>query len=183
VSARVVRLGDVAAQITDIAQPDPEDPRPYVALEHLAQGEARLLGSARAGDARSAKATFAARDILLGKLRPNLRKAALAPFDGVCSTDILVLRAGDAVRPAFLLAAVHAEAFWSFATASAVGTRMPRTSWSALAAYRFALPALDAQDRAVAALAAVDRAVEENEAHLAQLRVARRALRERLLRG
>lgn len=176
-----VSLGEVATQVCLAEVPAPDDPRPYLGLEHLAQGEPRVLGRARAGDARSAKSSFLQEDILVGKLRPNLRKAALAPFAGVCSTDILVLRAGEAALPAFLLAVVHTDAFWSFAVSTAAGTRMPRTSWSALARYRFALPPLETQRRVADALAAVDRAVERNEAHLAQLRATRRALAERLL--
>lgn len=175
-TAREVALGDVVRCLGDIAVPARDDRRPYVALEHLAQGEPRVLGHAVAADARSAKCAFAAGDILLGKLRPKLRKAALAPFAGVCSTDILALRAGDGVIPRFVLAALHTDAFWSFAESTAVGTRMPRARWESLRRFRFVLPDLDAQARAAAALSAFDRAVEANEQHLSRLREARRAL-------
>ncbi|MFO0626986.1 MAG: hypothetical protein U0325_15350 [Polyangiales bacterium] len=173
---REVSLGEVVQCLGDIALPARDDRRPYIALEHLAQGEPRVLGHALAAEARSAKCAFAPDDILLGKLRPNLRKAALAPFAGVCSTDILVLRAGADALPRFVLAALHTDAFWSFAESSAVGTRMPRARWESLRRFRFALPDAPTQARAVEALGAFDRAVEANEQHLARLREARRAL-------
>lgn len=175
-TVREVALGDVVRCLGDIAVPARDDRRPYIALEHLAQGEPRVLGHALAADARSAKCTFAPGDILLGKLRPNLRKAALAPFDGVCSTDILVLRPGADALARFVLAALHTDAFWSLAESAAVGTRMPRARWESLRRFRFALPDLSAQARAAEALCAFDRAVEANEQHLTRLREARRAL-------
>lgn len=176
-----MRLGDVVRRVADAALPSADDARAYVALEHLAQGEPRLLGAASASEARSAKWSFARGDVLLGKLRPLLRKAALAPFDGVCSTDILVLRAEPEALPRYLLAALHTERFWAFAAASAVGTRMPRARWSSLCGYELSLPSLDAQREVARALEAMDRAVDANEAHLAQLREARRAVRESLV--
>lgn len=181
--AEHVSLADVASHVHRAVTPARDDARPYIGLEHIAQGEPRVLGHDRAGAARSAKSAFATGDLLLGKLRPNLRKAALAPFDGVCSTDILVLRAAEGITAEFLLAVVHTEAFWSFAEASAAGTRMPRTSWSALSGYRFALPPPAERARIADALTAMDVAIARNEAHLAQLRATRRALAEKLLGG
>ena len=135
-----------------------------------------MLGDALASEARSGKCAFITDDLLLGKLRPKLRKAALAPFAGVCSTDILVLRAGADALARFVLAALHTDAFWSLAESAAVGTRMPRARWESLRRFRFELPDLAAQARAAEALSAFDRAVEANEKHLARLREARRAL-------
>ena len=39
----------------------------------------------------STKSRFYVDDILYGKLRPYLDKAVLAKFEGICSTDILVM--------------------------------------------------------------------------------------------
>lgn len=70
----------------------PDDAR-YVGLEHIESGTGTLTSElASAANLRSAKNRFETGDVLFGKLRPNLRKAAVAPFGGVCSTDILVLR-------------------------------------------------------------------------------------------
>ena len=86
---RRVHLSEVADRRTEKAVPAETDTRPYVALEHLAQGNPALLGWSEASAAGSAKTVFRKGDVLFGKLRPYLRKAAPAPFDGLCSTDIL----------------------------------------------------------------------------------------------
>jgi len=46
---------------------------------------------------------------LYGKLRPYLRKAILAPFRGICSTDIIVVRSGERILPEFLTYLVHSD--------------------------------------------------------------------------
>lgn len=176
-----MRLDEVVDCVSEALLPAGDDPRAYLGLEHLAQGEPTILGHALASEARSAKHAFIAGDLLVGKLRPSLRKAALAGFEGVCSTDILVLRARPVALPRFLLAALHTERFWRFAEASASGTRMPRTRWISLRRFAFDLPDLDAQAAAVRALDAMDRAVSANAAHLDQLRRARWAMHESLI--
>jgi len=79
-----------------------KDPNlPYIGLEHIAQGQPRLLGSLPSSASVSINCYFSKDDILFGKLRPNLRKSVKAPFAGYCSTDILVLRARDGVLPKY----------------------------------------------------------------------------------
>ena len=57
-----------------------KDPKlPYIGLEHMAQGEPRLLGTANSSSSISVNAVFKKGDILFGKLRPNLRKSIKAP--------------------------------------------------------------------------------------------------------
>src|SRR5262245_6109896 len=112
---RLGALRDMATNVGEKANPALTDERPYIALEHMAQGQPRLLSWARAADATSTKTVFQERDVLYGKLRPNLDKAVLAPFDGVCSTDILALRPAPLVEPKFLLEVLHSPAFVRYA--------------------------------------------------------------------
>ena len=65
------RLCECADQRTEKFTPAAGDHRPYLALEHLAQGRPALLGSSSAGSATSAKTVFYTGDILFGRLRPN----------------------------------------------------------------------------------------------------------------
>src|ERR1035437_5944142 len=97
-----VKLGDVVYSAGRTVEPGSDDRRPYVALEHMAQGFPRLIGRGSASDATSTKLAFKIGDILYGKLRPNLKKSVEAPFDGICSTDILALRAGTGIDKRFL---------------------------------------------------------------------------------
>jgi restriction endonuclease S subunit len=66
-------------------------------LEHIESNTGNLAGreDARAADLQSTKNAFFKGDVLYGKLRPYLNKVYIAEFDGVCSTDILVLQSAE----------------------------------------------------------------------------------------
>ena len=89
---RVVRLGEALTQRKKTVHPADQPHASYVGLEHIDTGEIVLRRFGRASETRSLKAEFRRGDILYGKLRPYLDKAAIADRDGVCSTDILASR-------------------------------------------------------------------------------------------
>ena len=68
---------------------------------------------------------FRCGDVLYGKLRPNLRKVMVAPFDGYCSTEILVLRP-KVVSAEILAAILRCDELYFRITQSKSGTVMPR---------------------------------------------------------
>jgi type I restriction enzyme S subunit len=84
-------IGDLVSLQTEKVFDNKDPELPYIGLEHLASGQPRLIGAARADESTSVNSVFRTDDILFAKLRPNLRKSVRAPFDGYCSTDILVL--------------------------------------------------------------------------------------------
>lgn len=174
------RLGDCAGQRTEKVTPTTVDTRPYVALEHLAQGRPAILGWSSAGSAASAKTVFFAGDVLFGKLRPNLKKAAPARFDGVCSTDILPLFGKDGLDSTFLLHLAHWERFQQHAVATASGTKMPRTSWKQLGEFTFLCPSQSEQRKIAAILSSVDDAIEKTQAAVEQAEVVKRSLMQGL---
>ena len=176
-----VRLSDVADQRTEKAVPVEADTRPYVALEHLAQGSPVLLGWSSAGSAASAKTLFRDGDLLFGKLRPYLRKAAPAPFDGLCSTDILALFTRDGLDAGYLAQLAHWHPLQQHAVATSSGTKMPRTSWAQLGQFEFPLPPLDEQRKIAAILSSADDAIEKTQAVIDQVQVVKRGLMQELL--
>jgi type I restriction enzyme, S subunit len=181
---RTCRLSELAEGLAETCEPFPGDGRPYVALEHIAQGEPRLLGWDRADKATSTKALFQAGDVLFGKLRPNLRKAVLAPFDGVCSTDILVLRPRAETDSTYLQYVAHWPPLQEHAIKTASGTKMPRTSWRLLEQFSLAVPPRSEQEKIANIISSVDEVSATSEAVIDQLRVLRKAmLCELLLRG
>ena len=176
-----VRLGEVANQRTQKSVPVITDTRPYVALEHLAKGSPTLLGWSKAGTAASAKTVFVAGDVLFGKLRPYLRKAAPAPFDGLCSTDILPLFGRDTLDASYLVHLAQWRPLQQHAVATSSGTKMPRTSWAQLRAFRFSLPPLSEQRKIAAILSSVDTFLERTQATVDQVQVVKRGLMQELL--
>src|SRR5262249_48328338 len=134
-----------------------------------------------AREATSAKTVFREHDVLYGKLRPNLDKCILAPFDGVCSTDVLALRVRPGVEPRFLLEVLHSPSFLAYAVSTASGTKMPRTAWRLIAAYVVAIPPLAEQGRIAAVLSAVDDVIAKAEAVIEKLQALKRAMMLELL--
>ena len=175
------RLGECADQRTEKTLPDAADTRRYVALEHLAQGHPMILGWFPAGRATSAKTVFHKGDLLFGKLRPNLRKAAGAPFDGLCSTDILpIFGKGDLETP-YLLQLAQSDDLRQYAIATASGTKMPRTSWKQLSEFVIKLPPVPEQRKIAAILSSVDNAIKKTRAVIEQVQVVKRGLMQQLL--
>ena len=94
----VVKVGDLFELVSDTINPADETGRTvYIGLENIEPSTGRLLGELECeiNSIRSAKRVFKKSDILYGRLRPALNKVVYPNMDGVCSTDIIVLRAKD----------------------------------------------------------------------------------------
>lgn len=116
--------------IKDSVKPSDDLNEKYIGLEHIAQGTLKLLGHGTTKDIKSQKYRFKKGDILVGKLRPYFRKVVIAPFDGVCSTDIWVLRAKEQYTAEQIFPIVSSEKFINYIMNSSSGTRMPRANWN-----------------------------------------------------
>ncbi|MBC7306768.1 MAG: hypothetical protein H5T80_07510 [Dietzia sp.] len=131
----------------------------------------------------SAKAAFREGDVLFGKLRPYFHKVVAAPKPGICSTDVLVLRARESALRGFVLAALASDATVAAATASSEGTRMPRTSWKDLAAVEVAWPGSSAAEAFSSEVEALRATVEARLAENLTLAPTRDALLPALMSG
>lgn len=112
----------------------------YVGLEHIDRRNIALLKNGYGSDVDSNKSKFSTGDILFGKLRPYFHKVCTAPFDGICSTDILVIRPKNHNLRCFCLFAFFQDEVIEFANIASGGTRMPRIDWTSLANYPISLP-------------------------------------------
>lgn len=149
------RLGDLATQIRQTMLPDKTDERPYLALEHIDSGDIVARRQGTSAEVRSAKSVFRQGDVLYGKLRPYLDKAVLATFDGVASTELLVLRAKPDVDPHFLAFAMHSRRVQKHAIDTTAGVNHPRTSWENLRELDIYCPPLEEQQRIVKILSTI----------------------------
>lgn len=94
----LVKVGDLFEIISDTINPVAETGRTvYVGLENIEPSTGRLIGELECeiDSIKSVKRVFKKSDILYGRLRPALNKVAYPNTDGICSTDIIVLRAKD----------------------------------------------------------------------------------------
>jgi type I restriction enzyme S subunit len=155
-------FGDCAELIGDTVQPSETLGLPYIGLEHISQGQLSLLGFGKSDDVISAKSKFRKGDILFGKLRPYFRKVIIAPFDGLCSTDIWVVRAKSGTDQRYLYYWMASEEFVETASRASEGTKMPRAQWEFVEQIQQELPD-EPEQRAIAGiLGALDDKIELN---------------------
>ena len=155
----VVRLGEVCELRKEQVIPNPKEK--YVGLEHLDTGESRIRRYGLGSEVKSLKSKFYPKDILYGKLRPYLDKVAVAEFEGLCSTDLLVVAADeDRVLPNYLVELMHTSGFLSFAIGTMSGTNHPRTSWDSLRIFKLPLPPLSEQQEIAEILQTIDQKIE-----------------------
>jgi len=133
----VSSLRDLATNVRiQVAPNDLAEHVPYVGLEHIGRRFMWLTDGGTSAQVTSAKFRFRSGDVLFGKLRPYFHKVAMASKSGLCSTDILVVRAKDKSLSGLVLAAASSDEAVERVNASSEGTRMPRAKWSDLAALR-----------------------------------------------
>lgn len=136
-----VRLNMLGENVRRQVAPDQIDPSTnYIGLEHIPRRRLLVSENGAAEKVASAKTSFESGDTLFGKLRPNFHKVAWAHFEGICSTDVLVLRAKEPDLRGFMLAAASADRTVASVSSAVQGTKMPRTNWSDLGAVEVPWP-------------------------------------------
>ena len=142
------RLKYLAARAEEKVEADEDTPLPYIGMEHIESWTGRLLALDAELVPNGVSNRFRAGDTLLGKLRPYLAKACNVDFEGLCSSELLVLRARDRDRR-YLLCSLLPEGFISLIDASTYGAKMPRASWDFIGSCTLPVPPSDDQ-RAIA---------------------------------
>lgn len=137
-------LGECCTLVKTISKQDKRTGNElYIGLEHMPKGSICLRAHGVAADVIGNKTKFQKGDILFGKIRPYFHKVGFAQFDGITSTDAIVMRAVEG-KQALLLAVTSSDEFVSYATAtSKTGTKMPRADWNAMKSYQIPIPSVD----------------------------------------
>ena len=130
-----------------------------IELEHLATGTGQLLGYSDSSESESIKNRFTKGDVLFGKLRPYLRKYLLAPFDGVCSSEIWVINGKTALNE-YIYWLIQTEKFIGLANQSS-GSKMPRADWDVIASSLFRFPPLPEQQKIASFFTATDQKISQ----------------------
>lgn len=133
---RVGMLGDISVNVRQNVDPfEIDSDTPYVGLEHVPRKSLGLTEWSTASSADSTKTKFQRNDVLFGKLRPYFHKVVVAPVDGVCSTDILVIRPKQDEFFGQVLMEFSSDAIIQYADKLSNGAKMPRTNWKDLAKF------------------------------------------------
>ena len=140
-----VKLGDVAIEKRETWTGSTQGV-PIVGLEHLVPGEVTLSSWDSDTDNTFSK-MFRKDQVLLGRRRVYLKKAVIAPFEGICSGDITVIEAiPGKISSRLLPFVIQNDRFFDYAMQGSAGSLSPRVKWEHLKDYEFTLPDYGEQD-------------------------------------
>ena len=141
----MVKLGDVAIEKRETWTGSTQGV-PIIGLEHLVPGEITLSLWDSDTDNTFSK-MFRKDQVLLGRRRVYLKKAVIAPFDGICSGDITVIEAiPGKISPRLLPFIIQNERFFDYAIQGSAGSLSPRVKWEHLKDYEFNLSDYEEQE-------------------------------------
>ena len=165
---------------------EPYQSMTLVAPDHVESGSGRLLKKVTAKDqgAISGKYFFSKGDIVYSKIRPYLKKAVVADFEGLCSADMYPLKPAINVAAGFVLATILGHRFSKYAESVSVRSGMPKINRAELAEFVIVLPPTKAEQEAIAeALSDADALIESLEQLLVKKRQIKQGTMQELLTG
>jgi type I restriction enzyme S subunit len=175
----VKKLGEVATNKSGKYNPTNEtDSIKCIEMEHLATETGQLLGYIDGSTSGSIKNVFNEGDVLFGKLRPYLKKYLQAPFDGVCSSEIWVLK-GKNISNDFLYRIVQTNSFIDLANQSS-GSKMPRADWNVVENGFFSFPSLSEQQKIASFLSLIDERIQTQSKIIENLKTLIKGTSEKL---
>ncbi|WP_147441792.1 restriction endonuclease subunit S [Corallococcus exercitus] len=159
-----VKFGEVVRLVKETCKdPVAAGVERVIGLEHLEPGDLRVRSWSYIADGTTFTTRVRPGQVLFGKRRAYQRKVAVADFDAICSGDIYVFESASPERllPELLPFICQADAFFEHAVGTSAGSLSPRTNWSSLAEYEFALPPVEEQRRVLPMMAASTYVLQE----------------------
>ena len=145
-----------------------------VGLEHIDSEDVHLRRSASIEESTTFTKRFSKGDVLFGRRRAYLKKAAKAEFDGICSGDITVMRTKEKLLlPDLLPFIVNNEKFFDYAITHSAGGLSPRVKFKDLANFELNLPSLKVQGNLLKLFLSLDDVVETDKLVLQKALVAK----------
>jgi type I restriction enzyme S subunit len=124
-------------------------------------------------------------DILIGNIRPYLRKIWFADNAGGTNGDVLTIRVNDEWKerllPRYLYHCLASDRFFHFMMSHVKGSKMPRGNKEAIMRYRFPVPPIEEQEETITILDMMEELEERLEEELGARRRQRKWWQERLL--
>jgi restriction endonuclease S subunit len=140
-------------------QDSPDTEFLYLGLEHIESNTGIYIDNFEVGNnILSIKNVFRKNDVLYGKLRPYLNKVAIPHQDGICSTDILVLKTDV---PQILKYALLSEELVKQTSDLMNGVSLPRIRIEDFLSRKIPIPPLSEQQQIVAEIEKIESQIAE----------------------
>lgn len=174
-----VHFHQVATIASNLVKPDKYASFPHVAPDNIEKFTGQLLPYKTVGEdeVRSANHHFLPGQLLYSKIRPNLAKATIVDFEGLCSADMYPINVHADTR--YLLVYMLSEPFLRMAVRNDTRVAMPKINQEELNRILVPLPPLAEQRRIVSKVDELLGLCDELETRQG----ARRELRERLVQA
>ena len=178
------KLSNIAQRISDSIDPQQHTGEVnYFGLENIESQTGQKTGSTESSYSaiKSTKTCFKAGDVLYGKLRPNLNKVHLTTEDGICSTDIYVLRFSNAALAKIYTHYLRSKSFNDEVLKTVSGQQLPRTSWNAMS--QIAVPVFTEaqQETLLAQVEVAEQAIASAQATIAAAAAQKQAILQKYL--
>jgi len=143
------RFDNVAEIQSNLVSPAKHGDQPHIAPNHIEKGTGRLLEyrTVREDKVTSNKHQFFPGQILYSKIRPNLSKAVVVNFGGLCSADMYPVQ--SRINARYLHLFILSPVFLDAVVKDANRLAMPKVNQEQLNAVPIAVPPLDEQGRIV----------------------------------
>ena len=144
---RLKFVGTIASGQVDPRLSEHRD-KVLIAPNHIASGRGKIerLDTAREQGADSGKYVVRAGDVVYSKIRPHLRKGAIAPVDGLCSADMYPIRVlEDEVKTPYFLHVLLSEEVTRYTVDCSMRVAMPKINRESLGNCWIAYPGLEEQ--------------------------------------
>lgn len=124
----------------------------YVGVENLVKNKGGKTISSSVPE--GAAIEFLPQDILIGNIRPYLKKIWLSDCQGGTNGDVVCIRVLDRneIIPKYLYYILASDAFFDYDNNHAKGGKMPRGDKNAILAYEIPIPSMEEQSRIVSIL-------------------------------
>ena len=148
----IVTLGDISEYSKDKIDIKELSSENYIGIENMLQDAKGVIkSSCLLTEGRCTK--FFEGDILIGNIRPYLKKIWLSDRVGGANTDVLVIKKSiESIDNKYLFFVLSSEKFFSYVMRSVKAGKMPRGNKEMIMKYQFPLPPLEVQKRIVEVL-------------------------------
>lgn len=147
---KAVELGQVAHYAKNRIDADAVTENTYVGVENLLQNKAGKTVAVSV-PTKGTVIAFNPNDILIGNIRPYLKKIWLSDCAGGTNGDVLVIQIDERERllPKYLFYVLSSDRFFLYDMQNSKGAKMPRGNKAAILKYRIPVPPLPVQGEIV----------------------------------
>lgn len=150
----------------------------FIGLENIESENFQIQGWGEIANGTTFTKRFTNGDVLFGKRRAYLKKVAVADFYGLCSGDILVIRAKSKKMLQKLLPYyISSDVFMQHAVSTSAGSLSPRTKWKDLSELEVSVPDIKSQEKILEVLQQLETTITQ----LKQQKTTLKNLKQKLL--